>query len=55
MTGYLDLNLDTIVDQEIPGKIVITRATIDKLAIEFWFIGDEPLPGGGLPILHCFK
>ena len=52
MTGYLDLDMDGTVDQEITGKLVITRSTTDKNATELWFIGDETFPGGILPMLH---
>ena len=59
MTGQIDLDLDGSVDQEIVGKIVITKARtiwgeVNK-AFEFWFLGDEPSTGGGLIKMHFMK
>lgn len=56
MTGLIDYDLDGNVDEEMVGKIVITKAKtywgqVNK-AFEFWFIGDEPSIGGGLIKIH---
>jgi len=54
MTGLVDQNQDGVVDMELPGKLVITK-TNSQMALEFWFIGDEPLPGGSIVIMHFIK
>jgi hypothetical protein len=54
MTASVDLDQDGVADVEISGKLVITKTT-DKMALECWFIGDEPLAGGSIVIMHFFK
>ena len=54
MVASVDLDQDGVADVEISGKLVITKTT-DKMALEFWFIGDEPLAGGSIVIMHFFK
>ena len=54
MSGYLDLDIDGTVDVEISGKLVVTK-TKDNMTSEFWFIGDEPMVGGSIVIIHFFR
>lgn len=54
MTASVDLDQDGVADVEISGKLVITKTT-DKMTLECWFIGDEPLAGGSIIIMHLFK
>ena len=53
MTASVDLDQDAVADVEISGKLVVTK-TKDKMTSEFWFIGDEPMPGGSIVIIHFF-
>ena len=53
MTGYIDFDLDTVTDAEIAGKIVVTKTNSGE-AIEFWFIGENPL-SEGIVMIHFFK
>ena len=54
MAASIDLDQDGVADVEISGKLVITKTT-DKMALECWLIGDEPLAGGSIVIMHLFK
>ena len=54
MTGSIDLDQDGVGDIKLIGKLVITKTT-DKMALECWLIGDEPLAGGSIVIMHLFK
>jgi hypothetical protein len=55
MTGSMDLDQDGVADMEIIGKLLITKTT-DRMALEFWFISDEPpVEGGSIVIMHCIK
>lgn len=54
MSGFIDFDFDTNIDMTITGKIVITKATADHKALEYWFVGDEPGPGGSIIIIHFF-
>jgi hypothetical protein len=54
MTASVDLDQNGVADVEISGKLVITKTT-DTMAIECWLIGDEPLTGGSIVIMHFFK
>ena len=55
MQGDIDYDLDGTVDDTLLGKLVITKATADKEALEFWWIGDEPEASGSIPIIHFTK
>jgi hypothetical protein len=54
MVGYIDLDQDGAADMEISGNLVITKAK-DKMALELWFIGNEPMIDGSIVILHLFR
>lgn len=55
MGGFIDFDFDGNVDMAITGKLVVTKATSDHKALEFWYIGDEPGPSGSIIIMHFFK
>ena len=54
MAASVDLNQDGVADVTISGKLVITK-TKNRMALEFWFIGDEPMAGGSIVIIHFYK
>jgi hypothetical protein len=55
MQGDMDFDFDGNSDISIIGKTVITKATTNNEALEWWFISDEPAPSGSLVIMHFFK
>jgi hypothetical protein len=54
MAASIDINQDTVADMVISGKLVITK-TKNKMALEFWFIGNQPVEGEPIIIIHFFK
>jgi hypothetical protein len=53
----IDLDLDGNIDLIMSGYILITQATADREALEFYFMADDTVYSatGGLPILRNFK
>lgn len=53
----IDFDLDETIDLVMSGYILITKATADNEALEFYFMADDTVYSatGGLPILRVFK
>ncbi len=54
MAASIDLNQDGVADMVLSGKLVITKTT-NRMALEFWFIGNQPVEGEPIVIIHFFK